>query len=58
MGNNTELPALAAEAPGRPKDTRYKEQFGVIVICKTEAEHKKVYERLYAQGYKCRAVRT
>ncbi|KAF1073415.1 hypothetical protein MKHDV_03612 [Halodesulfovibrio sp. MK-HDV] len=58
MENKTELPVLAPEAPGRPKDTRYKEQFGVIVICKTEAEHKQVYERLYSKGYRCRAVRT
>ena len=58
MKKKTELPALAPEAPKRPKDNRYKEQFGVIVICKTEAEHKVVYERLHAQGFKCRAVRT
>ena len=25
---------------------KYREQFGVIVICKDEAEHKTVYERL------------
>ena len=36
---------------------KYREQFGVIVICKDEAEHKAVYERLKAQGYKCKVVR-
>ena len=36
---------------------KYREQFGVIVICKDEAEHKTVYERLKAQGYKCKVVR-
>lgn len=36
---------------------KYREQFGVIVICKNEAEHKSVYERLKALGYKCKVVR-
>lgn len=36
---------------------KYREQFGVIVICKDEEEHKAVYERLKAQGYKCKVVR-
>lgn len=35
----------------------YKEQFGVIVLCKNEAEHKAVYERLKAEGYACKVVR-
>lgn len=36
---------------------KYREQFGVIVVCKDEAEHRAVYERLKAEGYKCRLVR-
>lgn len=36
---------------------RYKEKFGVIVMCKDEAEHKAVYDRLKAQGYTCKVVR-
>lgn len=36
---------------------RGKEKFGVIVMCKDEADHKAVYERLKAEGYKCRVVR-
>lgn len=36
---------------------RYKEMFGVVVICKDEAEHKAVYERLKAENYKCKVVR-
>lgn len=36
---------------------KYKEQFGVIVVCRDEAEHRAVYERLKAEGYKCRVVR-
>lgn len=36
---------------------KYREQFGVIVVCKDEAEHRAAYERLKADGYKCRLVR-
>lgn len=36
---------------------KYKEQFGVIVMCRDEAEHRAVYERLKAEGYKCKVVR-
>ena len=36
----------------------YKEQYGVIVICKDEAEQKEVYERLYSDGYECKVVTT
>ena len=36
---------------------KYKERFGVIVLCRDEAEHKVVYERLKAEGYKCKVVR-
>ena len=36
---------------------KYREQFGVIVLCRNEAEHRAVYERLKTEGYKCRVVR-
>lgn len=36
---------------------KYREQFGVIVMCRDEAEHRAVYERLKAEGYKCKVVR-
>ncbi|MCA1944967.1 MAG: hypothetical protein LDL30_06740 [Desulfovibrio sp.] len=52
------LPPLPPDAPGRPKGTRYREQFGVIVLCRDEAEHRAVYEALTAQGYACKVVRT
>ncbi|WP_300734745.1 hypothetical protein [uncultured Desulfovibrio sp.] len=35
----------------------YKEKFGVIVMCKDEADHKAVYERLKSEGYTCKVVR-
>jgi len=36
----------------------YKEQFGVIVICKDEKEQETVYNSLLEQGYECRVVAT
>lgn len=56
MSQNTTLPPLADNAPG-VNGFKYKPRFGVIVICKDEEEHKRVYERLCGEGYKCRVVR-
>lgn len=50
------LPPLADKAPGT-NGFRYKPQFGVIVICKDEDEHKVILASLQAQGLKCKAVR-
>lgn len=36
----------------------YKEQYGVIVICKDETEQEKVYNNLLNQGYECKVVTT
>lgn len=54
MGNTPK--AKPQKAPG-VNGFKYKEQFGVIVICRDEAEHKAVYEQLKALGYKCKVVR-
>lgn len=35
---------------------RYKEQYGVIVICKDEEEQKAIYERLLAEGLTLKIV--
>lgn len=35
---------------------KYQQQYGVIVICKDEAEQKVVYERLVAQGLTLKVV--
>ena len=34
----------------------YEEQYGVIVMCETEAEQEHVYERLAGEGFSCRVV--
>ena len=51
-----------ADAPGAPGpetlEGRYKQQYGVICICKDEADQRKVYEQLTGQGLECRVVVT
>ncbi|MBB4302370.1 hypothetical protein GGD81_001397 [Rhodobium orientis] len=42
------LPCLPDGAPGKPRGTRYKEQYGVIVVCPDEEAQKAVYEGLRA----------
>jgi len=39
-------------------DSKYKEQFGVIVICKDEAHQQEVFEKLAGSGYEVRVVVT
>lgn len=56
MEKAKKMPPLPDKAPGA-NGFNYKQQFGVIVICKDEVEHKAVYERLTSQGHKCKAVR-
>lgn len=35
---------------------KYKEQYGVIILCKDAAEQETVYNRLKAEGYKLKVV--
>lgn len=46
--NEKALPPLPAGAPGVPPQNRYKEQYGVILVCACEADQMKVYEALAA----------
>ena len=41
-----------------PEGDRYKEQYGVIIICASEKEQEKVYDELTEQGYGCKVVAT
>lgn len=34
----------------------YKEQYGVIVTCKSEADQEEIYNRLSQEGYECKVV--
>ena len=50
------------ETPGAPGpetlEGRYKQQYGVICICKDEADQRTVYEKLTGEGLECRVVVT
>ena len=49
----------ATGAPGpETLEGRYKQQYGVICICKDESDQRKVYEQLTGQGLECRVVVT
>jgi len=52
------LPPLPADAPGRPAGSRYREQYGVIVLCEDATHQEKVYNELTARGFACRVVTT
>lgn len=39
-------------------EDKYRQQYGVIVMCDTEQDQAVVYERLLADGYKCKVVTT
>jgi ParB-like chromosome segregation protein Spo0J len=47
--------AAAALEPG---ESRYQEQYAVLIVCATEAEQKTVYDKLLGDGYECRVVTT
>lgn len=46
--------AAQAEIP----ESRYQEQYGVIVVCESEAEQERAYDDLKGQGFTCRVVTT
>ena len=39
-------------------DDKYREQYGVIVICDTEGDQTRTYEELRMKGFNCRVVTT
>lgn len=58
MNLDTELETGINVSGTAEKEIAYQEQYGVIVICKDEAEQEKVYEELFSKGYECRVVAT
>lgn len=53
------LPSLKPGTPGVPDRPRYREQYGVIVICSDEDTQKRVFEGLQAiAGAKLKVVVT
>jgi len=56
-----ELDEIISEAAPVEKKTanfKYQEQFGVIVVCKSEKEQQKVFKQLTKLGLECRVVNT
>jgi len=51
-----DIPETADEL-ANTEDT-YREQYGVIIVCPTEADQQATYERLTDEGYACRVVTT
>ena len=47
---NPPLPPLDPRAPGRPENERYKEQFGIVIICADASEQAQIYEALRVLG--------
>lgn len=45
-------------SPERPAPDRYREQYGIIVICEDEAHQREVFETLKRYGCKLRVVVT
>jgi hypothetical protein len=41
---------------GKTKKFNYKEQYGVIVVCKSENEQKAIFEELRAKGLTLKVV--
>lgn len=53
------LPPLPENSTGIPPDSRYREQYGVVLVCPDEADQKAVYDGLKAiSGCKVKVVTT
>ena len=49
------MPDPNAKIKAKPRFT-YRPQFGLVVVCETESEQKKLYERLTSTGLKVKVV--
>lgn len=47
-----------SEAVPEVPEFNYSQQYGVIVVCKDEAEQERIYGKLSAEGYNCKVVVT
>lgn len=50
--------AAETEAPGDPGGNRYKEQYGVIVMCESAGQQEDMYNRLVGEGLQVKVVVT
>lgn len=44
------LPPLPPRSPGRPAGSRYREQYGIVLVCPTEGDQEALYEALLILG--------
>lgn len=51
QGKTAAAPARAAKTPGR-NGFKYKQQFGIVVVCDDEAAQTKAYAQLQRAGFK------
>lgn len=58
MSRTMRKPAKVGRSKPASRSFRYKEQFGVIVICAGEREQRRIYNRLAREGLKCKVVVT
>lgn len=56
LNKDAELEIIENTTP--EKEIAYKEQYGVIVMCKDEQEQEKIYDELSERGYDCKVVAT
>lgn len=55
---NKDIALEISENTTPEKEIAYKEQYGVIVMCKDEEEQEKIYSELLERGYECKVVAT
>lgn len=50
--------APAADKARRPGENgfKYRQQYGLVIVCKTEADQQRLYSRLVKAGYKPKVV--
>lgn len=50
------FPILQKLKKSKMGEFKYKEQYGVIVLCKDEKEQEEIYNRLLKEGFKLKVV--
>lgn len=58
FGEDGEIPDSGDYFDDHEVEDKYREQYGVIVMCDTEQDQAETYERLLTEGYKCKVVTT
>lgn len=56
LGNQPNNPPPANKAPPGVNGYKYKEQFGVVIVCKDAGQQQKLYAKLQAAGHKVKVV--